>query len=652
MDKFVIRKRSEESIPKLPSSSTQDSNKSGEAKRKKLYSFQGNWETDFLVVTNDENTGVICVLCHAPLSGFRKANCQRHYETHHSAFSDQYPTGSDARIHKIKELKSQLQRQQKSFSFNVNSSVNKLSTEVSVSVSHKLVQHGMPFTSGEIVKECIVSAVTTLAESIPEKYRSVLINAAKNVPLSNDTVARRVDLIAAQIKKKALQKLSECSYFSLAVDESTDIASVAQLACFVRCIDNVGIVEDFFLTILPLPGTTTGQDIYNAVANFLKPNGIDLSKLVCVVTDGAPSMVGKNKGFVALLKNDEHFPPFVHYHCLIHVENLASYLKSVPEISEQLKLIIKLINFLVSKPLNKRLLKVFLHDLSAPHSELILHADVRWLSRGEAITRVWKVFEEIKAFISANDYVTKFPEIFGDDFKINLAFMVDLFQYLTELNKRLQGQKNTICELKEIIFSFRSKLKRFLGTASKNDLVHFPELAHTLSSLGRPHSEGPKIVVLAIQDLLKEFDTRFHVLEESEPLFNMVLNPFQFNVDSLRKIQIIQQHNLARAELELIELQSSEALKYLFEKERITDFWGANDTMKFPTLRNASLKCLAMFGTTYLCEKCFSLMKYIKNKARSRLNDSHLEDCLRVAASDFSLDISEILSNIQAQGSH
>ena len=136
-------------------------------------------------------------------------------------------------------------------------------------------------------------------------------------------------------------------------------------------------------------------------------------------------------------------------------------------------------------------------------------------------------------------------------------------------------------------------------------MVHFPELAHTLSSLGRPHSECPKIVVLAIQDLLEEFATRFHVLEQSEPLFNMVLNPFQFNVDSLRKIQIIQQHNLARAELELLELQSSQALKYLFEKERLADFWGENDTIKFPTLRNTSLKCLAMFGTTYLCEFFF-----------------------------------------------
>ena len=64
--------------------------------------------------------------------------------------------------------------------------------------------------------------MTTLAESIPEKYRSVLINAAINVPLCNDTVARRVDLIVAQIKQKALQKLSECSCFSLGVDESTE----------------------------------------------------------------------------------------------------------------------------------------------------------------------------------------------------------------------------------------------------------------------------------------------------------------------------------------------------------------------------------------------------------------------------------------------
>lgn len=35
-----------------------------------------------------------------------------------------------------------------------------------------------------------------------------------------------------------------------------------------------------------------------------------------------------------------------------------------------------------------------------------------------------------------------------------------------------------------------------------------------------------------------------------------------------------------------------------------------------------------------------------------KINDSYLEDCLSETASDFSLDISENLSNIQSQESH
>ncbi|XP_063220238.1 SCAN domain-containing protein 3-like isoform X1 [Bacillus rossius redtenbacheri] len=441
-----IRKRTgneEETSTSSLSSLVVVSNKDSECKKQKTYSFQKTWETGFLAVQNDDNTGVICLLCSASLSGFRKANCQRHHETHHSVFMKEYPVNSDARLHKVSDLKIKFQCQQKLFSSNSNN--NKLSTEVSIDVSNKLVRQGMPFSVGEVVKDCIVSAVTTLVESIPEKYRSIMINVAKNVPISNDTVARRVNVLSAQMKENTRQKLSEFVYFLLAVDESTDVASVAQLMCFVRCIDSHGTVDNLFLTVLPLPGSTTGQDIYTAVTNFFVSSEIDVSKLVCVVTDGAPSMVGKNKGFVTLLKKDERFPSFIHFHCLIHVENLASHFQSVPEIPEHFKVIVKVINFFAAKPLNKCLLRVFLQDLSAPHFDLILHTDVRWLSRGKTISCVWELFEEIKAFISSSGYAPQFPQLYKDDFKVTLAFIVDLFEYLNEVRKYPPSRTTKYC---------------------------------------------------------------------------------------------------------------------------------------------------------------------------------------------------------------
>lgn len=81
----------------------------------------------------------------------------------------------------------------------------------------------------EVEKNFIVSAVTSLAQSVSEKYRNVLINASESMPLSSDTVAWCFDLIMALIRQKTLLKLSVCSYFSLAVGESMAVAPVAQM---------------------------------------------------------------------------------------------------------------------------------------------------------------------------------------------------------------------------------------------------------------------------------------------------------------------------------------------------------------------------------------------------------------------------------------
>ncbi|XP_076043784.1 protein FAM200C-like [Oratosquilla oratoria] len=100
---------------------------------------------------------------------------------------------------------------------------------------------------------------------------------------------------------------------------------------------------------------------------FLTSEDIDLSKLVSTVTDGAPSMVGKNKGFIAYLKADDKIPVFVHYHCLLYVEVRCSRLKGQTKFIDYLEELTRVINFLTSRPLNKRLLKALLEDSQASH---------------------------------------------------------------------------------------------------------------------------------------------------------------------------------------------------------------------------------------------------------------------------------------------
>lgn len=66
------------------------------------------------------------------------------------------------------------------------------------------------------------------------------------------------------------------------------------------------------------------------------------------------------------------------------------------------------VNSLVAKPLNKHMLTVHINDLSAAYSELILHMDIHWLSHGDPVTRIWKVFKEVKAYIYSNGFVAIF----------------------------------------------------------------------------------------------------------------------------------------------------------------------------------------------------------------------------------------------------
>jgi hypothetical protein len=52
-------------------------------------------------------------------------------------------------------------------------------------------------------------------------------------------------------------------------------------------------------------------------------NDLPIKKLASITTDSAPSMVGKHKGFVNLCHNDETFPFFFSYHCILHQQVLC-----------------------------------------------------------------------------------------------------------------------------------------------------------------------------------------------------------------------------------------------------------------------------------------------------------------------------------------
>jgi len=70
----------------------------------------------------------------------------------------------------------------------------------------------------------------------------------------------------------------------------------------------------------------------------------------------------------------------------------------------------------------------------------------------------------------------------------------------------------------------------------------------------------------------------------------------------------------------------------------------------YPVLSSKALKVLIPFPTTYLCEKAFSALVYVKNKFRNRLEN--VESELQLKLSNIEPNIEKLMSEMQYHPSH
>ena len=170
-----------------------------------------------------------------------------------------------------------------------------------------------------------------------------------------------------------------CTFFSLALDESTDICGVAQLGIFIRGIDDHFNVFEELLSLESMHGKTRGSDIFNKVKSCLENLKLYFSKLVSVCTDGAPSMVGKVAGAATWLENFLNHS-ILKYHCIIHQEAVCGKTLNMQHVMLP---VLKCANKIKARALNKRQFKEYCQLLDFEY----VHCEVRWLSKGQCLSR-------------------------------------------------------------------------------------------------------------------------------------------------------------------------------------------------------------------------------------------------------------------------
>ena len=109
--------------------------------------------------------------------------------------------------------------------------------------------------------------------------------------------------------------------FALQLDESTLRDNEAVLLAFVRYKDGEGPRESM-LFARSLRRDTRGETIFYEVAAYLEENNIPLTYISTCATDGAPSMIGRYKGYIVYMK--KAISRIFCIHCLIYRQHLVA----------------------------------------------------------------------------------------------------------------------------------------------------------------------------------------------------------------------------------------------------------------------------------------------------------------------------------------
>lgn len=624
-----IENEKEDSVPTKPDNKRKiDENPSTSSESSKRV--KRKYDSEYLKFgftwnSKEDDPRPLCVICQEILANesMRPNKLLRHFETKHSDFKNKPMDYFQNKLQDLNNSKNKLCR---------FISVNEKAMLASYLISLRIAQSGKPHTIGESL------VLPAIKDAVEVMFGERSLKEVESIPLSNNTVARRIDEMAEWVENQLIHRIQIGGLFALQLDESTDVQGLSQLLIFIRFIWNKEIFEDILFCEPIIRGT--GEIIFDTLDNYITLKKLDWKNCVGICTDGARAMCGKYSGVVTRCL--QKCPNAKWTHCTIHREALVS--KKIPKrLNTVLTTAIKIVNFIKSNPLQSRLFQKLCEAMGSLHQSLLLHTEVRWLSRGKVLTRLVELREEVAIYLNENkqdEYTTALRDV---NYILLLTYLADIFSKLNELNLQLQ-ETNGID-----IFSVHGKIKAFikklmLWKNNVQDCKYDCFDAFQTFVIENEITPDNDIIVLIIEhlDTLKEnFD--FYFFEEFKNLekYTWVRNPFQSGL--VTGIS-------TRADEELIELSEDSAVKFNFDPRKLLQFWLSMQNTHL-TLHTEALKVLLPFTTSYLCEVGFSTMIAIKSKYRNKLQ---LLNSLRLKITNIKVDVEDVIAKNrkQAHSSH
>ncbi|XP_028666310.1 protein FAM200A-like [Erpetoichthys calabaricus] len=457
----------------------------------------------------------------------------------------------------------------------------------------------------------------------------------KTIPLLNDTISRRIEEMSDNIKQQTIARIKASGHFALKMDEFTDITNKAVLLVYVRHVWDRDL-QELFLCTRELTTSTTAEDIFSSMDLYLSSVGLRWDMCICITTDGAASMTGKNLGIVRRIL--EKALNATWNHCFLHRENPGSkgYGTSA---SWNIKNVIQAVNYIKRSAKNTRCFQKLCQDLGSELVQVLYHAEVCWLSREKVLSHFYELRAEIAAFLAQNN--SPLADLFSNSVWLaQVAYLADVFEQLNTLNVSVQGRGHNIFEQYDKFNVFKKKISLWASHVSKNQLDMYPNGCHEgqqLDAAGKHVMK--KMITTHLNKLLERFNDYFPKKQRDD---DWIRDPFEINMESAMLP--------SNEESQLVEPSCDCTLKKKFMEVSLFQFWCSTLMGEYPCLATRAVKILLPFSTTNLFECGFSALVQLKTKHRNRLD---IEYDLAVALSTVTPEFETLVrSKKHAQFSH
>nr|XP_020653392.1 SCAN domain-containing protein 3-like [Pogona vitticeps]XP_020653393.1 SCAN domain-containing protein 3-like [Pogona vitticeps] len=516
--------------------------------------------------------------------------------------------------------------------FEGRSTVKKLSGKSSLNADKGLIcsyelslliaKHGKPHSIGETL------ILPVVKEIFPIMLGPSSSTVTQSIPLSSDTVSKRIDEMAADVEERLIDTLKSTE-FVMQIDESTICENEALLLAYAHFINGNEEIREELLFARNLVTDTKGSSIFEKVEEFFNEKNIPLTNVVACTTDGDASMVGRYREFQAHLKSV--LPGVMTVHSVVHRQHLVSKNLS-GRLHESLHYVINAVNEIKLKGFNNQLFQKLCEENDEDFEHLLLYTEVRWLSKEKFLQRFHELFDTAVEFLESIE-----PSL-SSSLKLrrlDIAYLADVFDKLNEVNVKLQGDKINFIKAKGVICSFLSKLDLLASNMSRQELYHFPSLGNERQL----QADDVDVFCCHLKQLKEDIETRFYdLINLNVPTW--VLNPFTADFAQLHP----------KLQEPLTDLKYDCEAQSHFQSYGYEAFW-VKMRSSYPILWEEVKLLILAFPSTYLVERGFSAVQQIVSNSRDMLKITEHGD-LRMILTKMVPDIVKLASAHQAQGSH